>query len=163
MLLQWFIVSGRAINMIRVQTLIHSAFWKRRVISGEVPHELLWMVCEDLSGFCGRNCFQVRRGAEHFMSLLVRQVVPTIKSLFFLFQRDRITELLRLEKTTTKIPQSEPSPPSLCPLTTSLSATSPRLLNTFRGPLEIEVLSNSGTHISNNISLSPALVVPAPV
>ena len=42
-----------------------------------------------------------------------------------------VTESLRLEKTS-KITQSNPSPPPTCPLTTSLSATSPHFLSTSR-------------------------------
>jgi len=43
----------------------------------------------------------------------------------------RIIESLKLEKTA-KIPKFNPSPSSLCPLTTSLSATSPCYWNTSR-------------------------------
>ena len=43
----------------------------------------------------------------------------------------RITESLRLENTT-KIISSSPNPSAPCPLTTSLSATSPWFLNTSR-------------------------------
>jgi len=43
----------------------------------------------------------------------------------------RITESLRLEKTS-KLSKSNPKPPPLCPLITSLSTTSPWLWNTSR-------------------------------
>ena len=53
-----------------------------------------------------------------------------------------ITELLRLEKTS-KIPQPNPPPP--CPLPTSLSATSPWILDTSRDEDPITSLGSCAT------------------
>lgn len=97
LLLQWFIVSGRTINMIRVQSLIHFPFWKRRIISCEVSHELLQMGCEDPSGLSWRNDFKVVREALSIACPCSLDIwYPHFSLFFFKFSKGRnhLTEIL---------------------------------------------------------------------
>lgn len=100
LLLQWFIVSGRAINMIRVQSLIRFPFWKRRIISCEVSHELLQMGCEGPSGLSWRNHFIVVREALSIACPCSLDICYPHSSLYLLFffpfskGRNHLTEIL---------------------------------------------------------------------